>query len=242
MVRSIFTLLIAAAVSTPTQAATIVFSGADGTAGTNEIQFFRSPAHPGLGASSIGDITDLTTDFGVGPFTLQAAQGDPDPGRLVWSSGMIGTIDESDPNTTYVGFDGGTALSISGALYAGLNLIAEGVLFSGAFPLLPDVLTFALNEPCLYPAICTGTISGPILAGGLLDPAVAAALGVKPAVLGGFFSLSANNLVYDDATGEVEGVVTTKFIELQVEQVPAPPVTLLLLIGIAVVGVRRLRG
>lgn len=226
--------------ATPAPAATIFLSGTDGTAGTNEIQFRRPPGHPGQGASSDGDLTSLTTDFGAGPLTLQRDGMNDEPARLGWASGMIQTIDESDPLTTYVGFAGGSSLSVTGAAFGlGPMPIAEGILFSGDFPLGMDVLTFALNEPCLYPSVCTGTISGPILAGGLLDAALAAALGVSPVILGGFFSLSADNLVYDAATGEVEGVVTTKLIELQVEEVPAPPAATLLLVSLGFAYLRR---
>ena len=65
---------------------------------------------------------------------------------------------------------------------------------------------------------------------------LAAALGVSPSILGGTFTLSADNLVYDDATGEFEGVVTTKEIALEVEAVPAPPA--LMLLGVALVAHR----
>ena len=68
------------------QGAMIVFSGADGTAGTNEIEMNRPPAHPGAPTGSFGDLTALTTDFGPGPLVLQLGVLDFDPARLIWAA------------------------------------------------------------------------------------------------------------------------------------------------------------
>ncbi len=214
----------------PSQGALIVFSGADGTAGTNEIEMMRPPAHPGAPTSSSGDLTDLTTDFGAGPLLLQLGLADTDPARLQWSSGAFVSVDESNPASTLLHYAGGSGLTIDGAAYDGAIPIASGTLFSGLFTAGPMAITMATVEPCLYPSICTGTITGTI-ASGTLEAALAAALGVSADILGGMFTLSADNLVYDDDTGEFEGVVTTKTIALEVQQVPAPPALVLLAVA-----------
>jgi hypothetical protein len=218
--------------------ALIVFSGADGTAGTNEIEMMRPPAHPGAPTSSSGDLTDLTTDYGAGPLLLQLGLLDTDPARLSWSSGAFQSVDESNPASTLLHYAGGSGLSIDGAAFDGALPVATGTLFSGTFTAGLMAITMATVEPCLYPSICTGTITGTI-ASGMLDAALAAALGVSPNILGGTFTLSANNLVYDDDTGEFEGVVTTKQIALMVQEVPAPPALTLLAVAVLVHALRR---
>jgi hypothetical protein len=240
--RTLARLLAVAIVLAPisSQAAMIVFSGADGTAGTNEIEMMRPPAHPGAPTGSIGDLTDLTTDYGVGPLVLQLGLLDGDPARLTWGSGAFQTVDESNPAATLLHYAGGSGLTIDGAASDGAVPVASGALFAGTFTSGPMAITMATDEPCLYPNICTGTITGKIDSG-TLDAALAAALGVSQNILGGTFTLLADNLVYDDATGEFEGVVTTKQIVLEVLEVPAPPA--LALLGVALIAhrVRRRR-
>jgi hypothetical protein len=218
----------------------IVFSGADGTAGTNEIEMMRPPAHPGAPTSSSGDFTDLTTDFGAGPLVLNLSLVDTDPARLSWSSGAFQSVDESNPASTLLHYAGGSGLTIDGAAFDGAVAVASGTLFTGTFTAGPMAITMATVEPCLYPSICTGTITG-TFASGMLEAALAAALGVSPNILGGTFTLNADNLVYDDDTGEFEGVVTTKQIVLNVLDVPAPPALLLLAAAWLVHGLRRRR-
>lgn len=227
--RTLARLLVVALVLAPasSQGALIVFSGADGTAGTNEIEMMRPPAHPGAPTSSSGDLTDLTTNYGAGPLVLQLGLMDADPARLAWSSGAFQSLDESDPTATLLHYAGGSGLSIDGAAFDAALLVATGSLFSGTFAAGPMAITMKTEEPCLYPSVCSGTITGTI-ASGTLDAALAAALGVSPNILGGTFELAADNLVYDDDTGEFEGVVTTKEIVLMVQQVPAPPALTLL--------------
>ena len=227
--RSLGRLLAAVIVLAPAQAqgALIVFSGADGTAGTNEIEMMRPPGHPGAPTSSSGDLTDLTTDFGAGPFVLQLSLVDSDPARLSWSSGAFQSVDESNPASTLLHYAGGSGLSFDGAAFDGVVPVASGTLFTGTFTAGLMAVTMTTVEPWLYPSICTGTITGTI-ASGMLDAALAAALGVSPNILGGTFTLDADNLVYDEATGEFEGVVTTKVIALEVLDVPAPPPFMLL--------------
>lgn len=220
------------------QGAMIVFSGVDGTAGTNEIEMMRPPAHPGAPTSSFGDLSDLTTDFGAGPLVLQFSLVDGDPARLSWTSGAFQSVDESNPASTLLHYAGGSGLSIDGAAFDGAIPVASGSLFSGTFLAGPMAITMATVEPCLYPSICTGTITGTI-ATGMLDAALAAALGVSTNILGGTFTLSADNLVYDEDTGEFEGVVTTKTIALMVQEVPAPPAITLLAAALVAYGVRR---
>lgn len=240
-VRTLAVLLVLLLAPASSQGALIVFTGADGTAGTNEIEMLRPPAHPGAPTSSLGDLTDLTTDYGVGPLVLHFGLLDGDPARLSWGSGAFESVDESNPASTLLHYAGGSGLSIDGAAFAGAVPVASGLLFSGTFAAGPMALTMATVEPCLYPSICTGTITGTIESG-TLDAALAAALGVAPNILGGTFTLSADNLVYDAGTGEFEGVVTTKTIALRIEEVPAPPaLTLLALAVVAHVVRRRLR-
>ena len=238
--RSLARLLAITIVLAPVQSqgAFIVFSGADGTAGTNEIEMMRPPGHPGAPTSSTGDLTDLTTDFGAGPLLLQLSLVDTDPARLSWSSGAFQSVDESDPASTLLHYAGGSGLSINGAAFDGAVPVASGALFTGTFTAGLMAITMTTVEPCLYPSICTGTITGTI-ASGMLDAALAAALGVSPNILGGTFTLDADNLVYDDDTGEFEGVVTTKVISLEVEEVPAPPALVLLAAALLAHGVRR---
>ena len=238
--RTLGRLLALAIVFAPasTRGAMIVFSGADGTAGTNEIEMMRPPAHPGAPTGSSGDLTDLTTDFGIGPMTLQFSLVDTDPARLNWSSGAFQSVDESDPESTLLHYGGGSGLTIDGVAHDGGVAVASGLLFTGTFTAGPMAITMATDEPCLYPSTCTGTITGTI-ASGTLDAALAAALGVSQDVLGGTFTLAADNLVYDDATGEFEGVVTTKQIALAVQEVPAPPALVLLAAAALVHRVRR---
>jgi len=219
-------------------AALIVFSGADGTAGTNEIEMMRPPGHPGAPTSSSGDLTDLTTDYGAGPLMLQLGLLDTDPARLSWSSGAFQSVDESNPASTLLHYAGGSGLSIDGVAFDGAVAVASGSLFTGTFSIGPTAITMATVEPCLYPNICTGTITGTI-ASGTLDAVLAAALGVSANILGGTFTLSADNLVYDDDTGEFEGVVTTKEIALMVQEVPAPPALMLLAVAALAHAVRR---
>lgn len=214
------------------QGAMIVFSGADGTAGTNEIEMMRPPGALGAPTSSDGDLTDLTTDYGAGPMVLQFGLLDSDPARLHWSSGAFQSLNESNPAATLLHYAGGSGLTIDGVAFDGVVPVASGSLFSGTFTAGPMAITMTTDEPCLYPSICTGIITGTI-ASGTLDAALAAALGVSQNILSGTFTLSADNLVYDDDTGEFEGVVTTKEIALEVEQVPAPPA--LALLGMAFV-------
>ncbi len=238
--RILARLIVCAIVFTPLSArgALIVLSGADGTAGTNEIEMMRPPGHPGAPTGSSGDITDLATDFGAGPLLLQFGIADTDPARLVWGSGAFQAVDESNPASTLLHYAGGSGLTIDGAAFDGVMAVASGTLFSGTFAAGPMAITMATVEPCLYPSICTGTITGAI-ASGMLDVALAAALGVHPDVLGGTFTLSADNLVYDDDTGEFEGVVTTKSIVLSVREVPAPPAVVLLVAAALAGGLRQ---
>jgi hypothetical protein len=238
--RSLARLLAVTLVLAPvsSQGAMIVFSGADGTAGTNEIEMNRPPAHPGAPTGSFGDLTALTTDFGVGPLVLQLGLLDFDPARLIWGSGPFQSVDESNPASTLLHYGGGSGLTIDGAAFNGAVPVASGTLFSGIFSAGLMAITMATVEPCLYPSVCTGTITGTI-ASGMLDAALAAALGVSPNILGGTFTLSANNLVYDDEIGEFEGVVTTKEIALRVQQVPAPASLVLLAVAVFAQGVRR---
>ncbi len=227
-----------ALVPLPAHAAMVVFSGADGTASTNEIEMMRPPGHPGAPTGSFGDFTDLVTDFGAGPLLLQLGLGDTDPARLHWGSGAFQSVDESNPASTLLHYAGGSALSIDGIAYDGGITVASGTLFSGTFTTGMMAITMATVEPCAYPSICTGTITGTI-ASGTLDATLAAALGISADVLGGTFTLSADNLVYDDDTGEFEGVVTTKEVALVVQEVPAPPAVVLLTIAVLAHRLRR---
>lgn len=238
--RTLARLLAVAVVLGPasSQGAMIVFSGADGAAGTNEIEMMRPPAHPGAPTSSFGDLTVLTTDYGAGPLVLQLGLLDTDPASLSWSSGAFQSVDESNPASTVIHYAGGSGLAIDGAAFDGAVPVASGSLFSGTFTAGLMAITMATVEPCLYPSICTGTVTGTV-ASGTLDAALAAALGVSANILGGTFTLSADNLVYDDDTGEFEGVVTTKAIVLMVREVPAPPALTLLGIAYLAHAVRR---
>ena len=159
---------------------------------------------------------------------------------MSWSSGAFQSLDESNPASTLLHYAGGSGLTIDGVAYDGIVPVANGTLFSGTFTAGPMAITMTTVEPCLN-TVCSGTITGTI-AGGMLDAALAAALGVSPNILGGTFTLDADNLVYDDDTGEFEGVVTTKQIVLDVLDVPAPPALTLLVVALLAHGLRRRLG